>query len=60
MAEWKEPKNDYTAGSQVTPDIFNELASNEKHLTEITCHVEIQGKTDTEPRTVNSIVLVEV
>lgn len=29
---WTEPKSDYTAGAQVTPDIFNELASNEKYL----------------------------
>ena len=28
MASWKEPKDDYTAESQVTPDIFNTLAGN--------------------------------
>ena len=60
MAEWKEPKSDYTAGSQVTPGIFNELAENEKHLKEISCHFEIQGKANAEPRTVNQIVLAEV
>lgn len=32
MATWKEPKNDYTAGSQVTPAIFNNLAENERYL----------------------------
>ena len=32
MASWKEPKDDYTAESQVTPDIFNTLAGNEKYL----------------------------
>ena len=34
MASWKEPKDDYTAESQVTPDIFNTLAGNEKYLQE--------------------------
>ena len=34
MAEWKTPKNDYNAGSQVTPDIFNTLAENERYLQE--------------------------
>lgn len=32
MANWKEPKSDYTAGSPVTPSIFNNLAENEKYL----------------------------
>lgn len=32
MANWKEPKSDYTAGSSVTPSIFNNLAENEKYL----------------------------
>ncbi|MDE6604780.1 MAG: hypothetical protein K2K85_02020 [Clostridia bacterium] len=35
MASWKEPKDDYTAGSQVTPDIFNTLANNEKYLQDV-------------------------
>lgn len=35
MAEWKTPKNDYHAGSQVTPDIFNTLAENERYLQEV-------------------------
>lgn len=35
MAEWKEPKNDYTAAAQVTPDIFNTLAENERYLKEV-------------------------
>ena len=34
MAEWKTPKNDYNASSQVTPDIFNTLAENERYLQE--------------------------
>ena len=40
MANWKEPKSDYKAEDQVTPDIFNTLAENEKHLKEISCKVE--------------------
>mgnify|MGYP000879923092 CR=1 FL=1 len=59
MAEWKEPKSDYTAGSQVTPAIFNDLAENEKHLKEISCNIQMQ-KNNEEPKTVNGIVLVEV
>lgn len=35
MAEWKEPKNDYTAAAQVTPEIFNTLAENERYLQEV-------------------------
>ncbi len=31
---WKEPKSNYTAESQVTPEIFNTLADNEKYLQE--------------------------
>lgn len=34
MANWKQPKSDYTAGSLVTPSIFNNLAENEKYLNE--------------------------
>lgn len=34
MAAWKEPKSNYTAESQVTPEIFNTLAENEKYLQE--------------------------
>lgn len=59
MAEWKEPKSDYVATDQVTPDIFNELAENEKHLKEISCHVEKQTKSGT-VTTISGIVLVEV
>lgn len=46
MATWIEPKNDYVAGSQVTPAIFNELAENEKflHETKITTS-EVQRAT---------------
>lgn len=35
MASWKEPKNDYTAAAQVTPEIFNTLAENERYLQEV-------------------------
>lgn len=59
MAEWKEPKSDYVATDQVTPDIFNELAENEKHLKEISCHMEKQAKSGT-VTTISGIVLVEV
>ena len=34
MAEWRDPKSDYVAGDQVTPEIFNTLAENEKFLKE--------------------------
>lgn len=59
MAAWNEPKSDYTAGSQVTPAIFNDLAENEKHLKEISCNVLLQKKNE-DPKTLNGIVLVEV
>ena len=59
MSDWKEPKNDYTAGNQVTPEIFNTLATNEKHLKEITCQL-ITRKKDASEQTVNTLVLMEV
>lgn len=34
MADWKEPKSDYISTSQVVPEIFNNLAENEKYLQE--------------------------
>lgn len=34
MSTWKQPKNDYTVESQVTPEIFNTLAENERYLYE--------------------------
>ena len=34
MAEWIEPKTDYTAEAQVTPSIFNTLGENERYLQE--------------------------
>ncbi len=34
MAKWNEPKNNYSAENQVTPEIFNTLAENEKYLNE--------------------------
>lgn len=59
MAEWKEPKSDYKKTDPVTPEIFNELANNEKHLKKISCHIELQSSCGAK-ETVNSIVLVEV
>ena len=59
MAEWKEPKSDYVATDQVVPKIFNELAENEKHLKEISCHMEKQSKSGA-TTTISAIVLVEV
>lgn len=58
MANWKEPKSDYKAEDQVTPDIFNTLAENEKHLKEIFCKVEKKTKSGT-TTTISSIVFVE-
>ena len=58
MANWKEPKSDYKAEDQVTPDIFNNLAENEKHLKEIACKVEKKVKSGT-TTTISSIVFVE-
>ncbi len=34
MAAWKEPKSDYKKEDQVVPEIFNNLAENEKFLNE--------------------------
>ncbi len=34
MAIWNEPKSNYVASDEVTPQIFNELAENEKYLKE--------------------------
>ncbi|MCM1441761.1 MAG: hypothetical protein NC131_21500, partial [Roseburia sp.] len=34
MATWKEPKSDYVKEDQVVPEIFNNLAENEKYLQE--------------------------
>lgn len=59
MADYKEPKSDYKRSDPVTPEIFNELAENEKHLKEISCHIELQPKNG-DGVTVNGIVLVEV
>ena len=32
MANWNEPKDNYQGGDEVTPEIFNNLAANEKYL----------------------------
>lgn len=60
MAEWKEPKSDYVATDQVVPEIFNDLAENEKYLKEKTCPIELQPKSTTVTTKVPAIVLVEV
>ena len=59
IATWREPKSDYKKSDPVTPEIFNELAENEKHLKEIACQIELQPKSGPE-FTINSIVLMEV
>lgn len=59
MTDWKEPKTDYKAEDQVTPDIFNGLGNNAKHLKEISCHVETQATSGTTV-TINGLVFVEV
>ena len=40
MANWKEPKNDYTPEHQVVPEIFNTLAENERYLQESKITIE--------------------
>ena len=40
MAKWNEPKNNYSAENQVTPEIFNTLAENEKYLNETKITIE--------------------
>jgi hypothetical protein len=59
MSEWTEPKNNYVAGDEVVPAIFNTLGENEKHLKEISCQTEIKKKSG-ETVTVNGIIFVEV
>ena len=60
MSTWKEPRSDYTTENQVTPEIFNVLGENEKHLKEISCHMELQKSGSEATETINGIVLVEV
>lgn len=57
MSNWTEPKTDYEKKDHVTPDIFNVLGENEKHLKEITCKIELQKTA--EIQVINNIVLVE-
>ncbi len=59
--QWSEPKSDYISTDPVKPEIFNKLATNEKHLKEITCLVIIKKIiNDVEVETIaNAIVLVE-
>ena len=40
MATWSSPKNDYTAEDQVRPEIFNNLAENERYLYESKITIE--------------------
>lgn len=58
MANWVEPKSNYVATDQVTPDIFNTLAENEKFLYEIRCPMEVQDSTGNITK-INSLVFVE-
>ena len=58
MANWVEPKSNYVATDQVTPDIFNTLAENEKFLYEIRCPMEGQDS-DGNVTKINSLVFVE-
>lgn len=58
MANWVEPKSNYVATDQVTPDIFNTLAENEKFLYEIRCPMEVQDSEGNVTK-INSLVLVE-
>jgi hypothetical protein len=58
MASWVEPKSNYVATDQVTPDIFNTLAENEKFLYEIRCPMEVQDS-DGNVTKINSLVFVE-
>lgn len=39
---WVDPRTDYEATSQVTPDIFNTLGENEKYLNERKSTIEKQ------------------
>lgn len=57
---WSEPKSDYVSTDQVRPAIFNTLATNEKHLKEITCQMTIKKMENsvTTETIVNEIVLV--
>lgn len=63
MAEWKEPKTDYTAEAQVTPSIFNTLGENERYLQEkkiTTEQVQDASITSTEYATRTNISGTEV
>ena len=57
--EWVDPKDNYVAGDQVTPEIFNSLAKNIKILFEVRCSVEKKDKEEN-ITTIKEIVLVEV
>lgn len=57
--EWIDPKDNYVAGDQVTPEIFNSMARNIKILFEVRCNVEKKDKEEN-ITTINEIVLVEV
>lgn len=59
--QWSEPKSDYISTDQVRPEIFNTLATNEKHLKEISCVVVIKKVVNSvlTETIANGIVLVE-
>lgn len=54
MPTYNEPKNDYTREDQVTPNIFNELAENERYLYDKRC--EVVRKTNSTETQVNELV----
>ena len=56
---WEDPNNNHKASDEVTPAIFNRLATNEKYLKEITCNI-VQQKSNGTSVIINTIVLVEV
>ena len=58
--EWVDPKSDYIPTDQVTPEIFNRLAINEKYLKDINCRVVTKEDAASEEITVNNIVLLKV
>lgn len=56
--EWTEPKTDFVATDQVTPNIFNTLGKNTKYLLERKTGIEQEnGAGDTVP--IATIVFVE-
>ena len=56
---WEDPNNNHKPSDEVTPAIFNRLATNEKYLKEITCNI-VQSKKNGTAVIINKIILVEV